>query len=70
MRRRISCTIIKSRILNDDIKSSEEIHFLNLDNFSNNYDSAPGAVIYTQNFSITKIQSNNYLTGESLDFYA
>lgn len=74
MKKRISCKTINSILLNDDILSQNNVHlpifsgnFFILDN---NEDSIPGTVIYTRKLKIKKLQTSNYLTEESLDFYA
>ena len=74
MKKRILCKTIDSILPNDDIASQDSIclpifsgSFFILDN---NEDAIPGAVIYTRKIKITKIRTGNYLTEESLDFYA
>ncbi len=74
MKKRISCITIKSIQLDDGIASpvneclsnSRDSSFI----LNNNDESIPGAVIYSRKVKITKIQTNNYLTEESLDYYA
>jgi hypothetical protein len=74
MRRKISCITIKSALLNDDIVSENSVSLFKIPQHSiilNNYnDFIPGSTIYTRKLNITTIQTNDYLTEESLDFYA
>lgn len=61
-------------MLNDDNMSYAGQNLFNFSNnaFVLNYNDkcAPGAIIYTKNLQIIRVQTNNYLTEESLDYYA
>jgi hypothetical protein len=74
MAKRISCKTINSVLLNGEIVSPESVCFLtfpvNFFIFDNNSDLIPGSAMYTRKLKITKMLTSNYLTPESLDFYA
>ncbi len=73
MKKRISCNVIESKLLCDDLVSLKSISPFNFQNshlILNNNDSVTGAAIYTKKLNITKVQTDSLLTDESLDFYA
>ena len=74
MKKRISCKTIKSKLLCDDFVSQVEVRPFNFQKSSfilNNNDAfLPGAAIYTRNLNLINIQTDDYLTEESLDFFA
>lgn len=73
MKKKISCTTINSKLLCDDYVWSESTPIFNFQNrgfILNSNDSVPGLEIYTRKLNTIKVQTNDFLTEESLDFYA
>jgi hypothetical protein len=73
MKKRISCTTINSKLLCDDFVCLEALSRFNSQGshfILNSDDSVPGASIYTRKLNVIKVQADDFLTEESLDFYA
>ena len=74
MKKRISCKVIKTITHCESSAKKERAHFINLaaklSILNHIVNSTSGNMIYSKKLNISNIQNDNFLTDESLDFYA
>ena len=72
MRRKISCKVVKSKLLDDNLSYAQGFlnRFTNRTSIFNSDDFTSGSIIYTKHLNTTTVQTKDNTTENLLDYYA